>query len=185
MTCDECGVNPAQIRIVSIVNGEKMDRNLCRDCMMKMQGKIPGLDIEKVLKDLNEKIAAQSKEKEAEQAQESAIVYPDEEPLDLFCPDCGTTYNDFRRTGRVGCVACYQVFKDPLTRLLTRVTGRSCHVGQGPQEPTGRISITMQLDRLKQELSEAIASEDYEKCAALRDQIHALRPASEGGSAHA
>ena len=84
------------------------------------------------------------------------------------------TYGEFQKCGMLGCAACYQAFKTPMTALLQRVHGNTQHAGRVPGGAHSGTSIRMNIDRLKQKLQKAIADEEYEQAAKLRDTIRAL-----------
>ena len=74
----------------------------------------------------------------------------------------------------LGCANCYQAFKTPMTALLQRVHGNTQHAGRVPGGAYSGTSIRMNIDRLRQKLQKAIADEEYEQAAKLRDAIRAL-----------
>ena len=79
------------------------------------------------------------------------------------CPVCGFSVEDYRRTGHLGCPDCYTVFAhelDPAAEMT----------GQMPGEESPAIARA----RLEKELQQAVAREDYERAATLRDQINSL-----------
>jgi protein arginine kinase activator len=87
------------------------------------------------------------------------------------CPSCGLTLNEFKTKGRLGCSRCYQTFRKELLTVLERVHDATSHRGRFPgSAPTPLVTRTS-LSELKQRLADAIAEEDYEKAAALRDQL--------------
>ena len=75
----------------------------------------------------------------------------------------------------LGCAQCYQAFRKPLEGLLMRVHGNTQHAGRIPGGVKSDVSIRMNIDRLRQDLVKAIAAEEYEEAARLRDQIRALK----------
>jgi protein arginine kinase activator len=88
-----------------------------------------------------------------------------------FCPSCGLDVATLRREGRLGCAGCADAFFDEISKAVGRGTaGR-------PREPAiGRgFAASAFTDpepaRLRSELEAAIASEDYEKAARLRDEL--------------
>ena len=89
---------------------------------------------------------------------------------DLRCPDCGWTLRDLRQTSRFGCPRDYQVFGEQVPELLDRLQGYTKHCD--PSEES-------ELDRLGAEMREAIAREEYEAAARLRDRILALEASLE------
>ena len=84
------------------------------------------------------------------------------------------TYAEFQKGGMLGCANCYRAFKVPLTSLLQRVHGNTQHAGRVPGGVRSGVSIRMNIDRLKEKLQQAIADEEYEQAARLRDAIRAL-----------
>ena len=87
----------------------------------------------------------------------------------------------------LGCANCYKAFKAPLDALLQRIHGNTQHAGRIPGSVRSGVSIRMNIDRLRQDLVKAIAAEEYEEAARLRDQIRALKqqlePAEKADSA--
>ena len=163
MMCDECGIRPAQFHLTTISGEEKTERNLCPVCMAKYQKQIPGLDFTNlaglISGFLESAAAARNGE---EQADENAGI---------TCPNCGTTYAMFQKSGMLGCAQCYQAFRKPLEGLLMRVHGNTQHAGRIPGGVKSDVSIRMNIDRLRQDLVKAIAAEEYEEAARLRDRM--------------
>jgi protein arginine kinase activator len=84
------------------------------------------------------------------------------------------TYTQFGEIGRLGCGQCYQAFAGQLWPLLRRVHGNSRHTGKVPVRAGGTLGFKREIERLRQELHDAIGTEAYERAAVLRDRIHAL-----------
>ena len=91
---------------------------------------------------------------------------------------CGTTEEEVRRTGRPGCPECYNTFRDLFEPMVRRIHGSAKHTGSAPQNI--EVSQQAKLQRLNAELGDAIAKQEFEKAAQLRDQIKAIQP-QEGG----
>ncbi len=91
------------------------------------------------------------------------------ELAELTCPDCGVRFMEFRTLGRLGCPTDYQVFAKGLLPLLGRSQGATRHVGKLPRRPT--VGSNRPRLRLRSEFRAAIALEDYERAASLRDQL--------------
>lgn len=167
MMCEECGIRPAKFHLTTISGDQKKERNLCPACMAKYQKQIPGLDISNLAGLISGFL-------EAAGAKGKSPQEPDANDL-LTCPTCGTAYSDFKKSGMLGCMDCYQAFKKPLEALLLRVHGNTQHAGKIPGGVKNDLSIRMNIDRLKQQLVKAITEEEYEDAARLRDQIRALK----------
>ncbi len=93
---------------------------------------------------------------------------------DQVCTLCGSTYEQIAREGKVGCAKCYEIFADRLRPSIERIHGNSRHVGRKPKGAVERDQKEEQLKALRKELSNAVAEENFEQAAKLRDQIRAL-----------
>ena len=94
------------------------------------------------------------------------------------CPSCAATLEDFRASGRLGCGECWTAFERPLRELLRRVHGGTRHVGKRYQSAErsgdpGSEAIRDRL-RLREALREAVAAEQFERAAELRDRLRSL-----------
>jgi protein arginine kinase activator len=92
----------------------------------------------------------------------------------LRCKQCGLTFNDFCDIGRFGCGACYDAFREKLEDLLTRIHGGNRHCGLIQADSSLTSATFLKMKRLNDELKHAVEHEDYERAAALRDQIKDL-----------
>jgi protein arginine kinase activator len=92
----------------------------------------------------------------------------------LQCPVCGVTIEEFRQVGRLGCPHDYEVFRDELRPLLESVHGALRHLGKVPRRLPADTRRQTELIKLRQEMQQAIAVEDYERAAKLRDRIDTL-----------
>ena len=165
MMCEDCGVRPAKFHLTTIINGDRVERNLCPACMAKHQKQLPGIDFSNLAGLLSSILEGRNA---AEQEQRET------EYEDLVCEQCGMTYAEFQKGGMLGCANCYQAFRQPLTALMQRVHGNTQHAGRVPGGVHSGTSIRMNIDRLRQKLQKAIEDEEYEQAAKLRDTIRAL-----------
>ena len=157
MLCEECGKQPAEVVLTTVVNGQSTTRHLCRECVKKYKAG----DIQAVLA-----------------AVLSTMTQKQQTP-DITCPNCGETYAEFQKSGMLGCAECYQAFRKELTPLITRVQGRAQHAGRRPpvsEEEQARIN---EMESLRARMEAAVAEENFEEAAKLRDALRALTPAKE------
>jgi protein arginine kinase activator len=96
----------------------------------------------------------------------------------LRCGRCGTTYAQFRSSGRLGCPECFQAFRAPLIPLLRRVHGSDEHMGKIPISSGEEQRKSREIRNLKKRLDRSIRLEEFEEAARLRDEIRRL----EGGN---
>ena len=101
-------------------------------------------------------------------AAEEAAAAGEDEAESPSCPECGWTLRDLRQSNRLGCPHDYEVFADQVDEILERMHGVNRHADLAEESV---------LDRLELELDEAVAKEDYEAAARLRDDIRCLEEA--------
>ncbi|MEP6777651.1 MAG: UvrB/UvrC motif-containing protein, partial [Chthoniobacterales bacterium] len=90
------------------------------------------------------------------------------------CPICGFTQADFKKTGRLGCSACYVTFSEALGNLLKAMHKGTEHVGKLPERAHREMELSDRMRTLTENLQKAVAEENYESAASLRDQIKQL-----------
>ena len=90
------------------------------------------------------------------------------------CPVCGFTFNKFQQVGRLGCSECYNTFDDVISRRLKGMHKGTVHVGRVPEGLVEAHARQQRLDQLQERLEQAVAAENYEEAAGLRDEIHEI-----------
>lgn len=174
--CEYCG-SPAQWQFTEVVGGTKHTVYVCANCARE-QGIVGHSTI----------VPTSDSEPQPPQMPSISIhvtqqIDPGSVPTaPRRCPGCGVSLVEIRKTGRVGCPACYATFRDHLEPLLQRVHGTVRHRTTPAAAAEEREMREMQ--RLERELRKAIADEDFEAAARLRDRIEARRQdsGSEGTS---
>lgn len=158
MQCCICKEKPATVHLTQIV-GDKMQKlDMCSEC-----AKAKGIDdpTSFAMADLMLGLGA-SQELEAVAGTE------------LRCPRCGFTQADFKKSGRLGCPACYRTFAEGLEGLLKTMHKGTHHTGKSPEALRKTRENTDRLKQLQKKLAKAINDEHFEEAAALRDEIKAL-----------
>jgi protein arginine kinase activator len=102
----------------------------------------------------------------------------DLEAVAVKCANCGLTYADFKKIGRLGCSECYNAFKRYLGTLLKKIHGSCQHLGKSPLKVSGVLKKKIDLQELRRRLQQAIEMEAFEEAAKLRDQIKEMEKKS-------
>lgn len=92
------------------------------------------------------------------------------------CPVCGITFYEFRNQGRLGCPHDYVFFEHELEPLILNIHGKTNHEGKRPKKARGTDHRT-ELIRLRREMKEAVAKENYEEASRMRDLIRQIEQA--------
>ena len=93
------------------------------------------------------------------------------------CPACGFTLDDLRRVRRFGCAECYTSFREEISPMLRGMHKGASHVGKVPEGLMALQFRHQRLQDLRSRLEQAVASENYEEAAGIRDEIHTLNEA--------
>jgi len=159
MECDVCGKDNASIFLTQVIEGKVQKVNLCEDCAAQKGVTDPtGFDLAELLKGMGEE-SVQSKSSRG-----------------LICEACGFSQSDFKKTGRMGCSQCYQVFADSLEGLLSAMHRGNSHVGKIPRflQFESKQQQLDEIESLQKRLAESIEQENYEEAARLRDALRQL-----------
>jgi protein arginine kinase activator len=159
MKCEsESCENEATVHLTEIREGKKIEMHLCEKCAAAKG--LPG-KTHFSISELLAGIASQSQQ---------AAARP-RKGKETACTNCGTTLSQFQASGRFGCPECYVTFKDDVHGLVEKIHDASQHTGKVPHRVSAEISLQKDVRQLQLELKRAIRREDYEKAAAIRDQI--------------
>jgi protein arginine kinase activator len=155
MKCDICENREAVLFVQQVMGTTSTEIHLCRECAKKrgieQSGSGPQLSLTSLFGEL---LRGQ----------------PDEDAKKA-CGRCGTTVSDFNRHGMIGCSDCYSVFH---TEILKYVRSRFPSVEYAGRLPTGLKALryfVVERQELKERLQKALANEDYETAARLRDEL--------------
>ncbi len=155
MTCQRCS-NKASVHLTETVDGRRREQHLCASCAreagLALPPEAPSFGLEKVVENL---ILANVGELVGELAA-------------MRCPGCGLGFMQFRAEGRLGCPRDYDIFRKGLLPLIARVQGTTRHVGKVPRRQPKTSHDRLQI---RSRLRTAIAQEDFELAARLRDEL--------------
>ena len=157
MLCEECGERQAEVVMTTVINGESTSRHLCRECLKKYQTG----DLQSVLAAV---LSAMAEKKQVPE---------------ITCPRGGETYAEFQKTGMLGCAECYAAFRRELTPLITRVQGRTQHAGRRPPVSEEEQARETRMGALRAQMEAAVAEENFEEAARLRDELRAIAASGE------
>ena len=195
MLCDKCHSKEAVINYIEIAGGVKRQIHLCEDCAAEMTGmrsNLTSLGNASFLANLLASVLGMRDDggMDSESLRKTNIV----------CPSCGMTYNEFLKIGTFGCPDCYKTYNFLLDSYLKKIqgncehsgkypfySGETVHVGQAKPDtetdqatnPGGDIAIMVDEDSAEAELQaalhRAVAREEYEEAARIRDIIRAMK----------
>ena len=186
MLCQNCGKNEVNFRYTQIINGVKKEMALCDKCakslgLESLDFNMP-INFSNFLGDFFDEVA------------ETNFLPSFSKTETLKCNNCGTTYDEFIKTGKFGCSNCYDVFSHGLDNVLKNIHSSNTHVGRKskwinklneaskqennetqvkPKAKTSKPKTSKEdkLAELNIELKQAIKEERYEDAAKIRDEI--------------
>jgi len=151
--CQICD-SPATVHLTDIVNKKKRELHLCERCARE-RNLIPAppgpqIDLKALMNLLMHPFPQAGKALE-------------ESPVGITCQVCGLTLAEFKAEGRLGCQHDYEALRAALEPLLERIHRSVTHTGKAPR--------AVRLREWKKQMQKAVAAEDYEEAARLRDLI--------------
>jgi len=155
LTCEECGKGRATWHITTFIQGRPHQQHLCEECYRKKEGTSDKADggIASLI---------------------AAMVPELKDMAERQCPSCGLDYLEFRQNMRLGCPRDYEAFEKPLEELLERIHGAVRHNGKVPPTAGRQEAVRSRVRSLRRQQKKAIAEENYELAADLRDRIKRL-----------
>lgn len=163
MICQVCKKHEATIHLTEIAGGKRAEMHLCQACAIEQ-----GVAVKSQMP-INELLSSLL---DAAPTEDEISTDPEK---DLICPSCGITLEQFRKNALLGCPDDYEVFEKALTPLIEKAQdGHTTHCGKIPAKTPGDTKKQVQLLNLRQQLDNAVKTEDYEQAAKLRDQINEL-----------
>lgn len=190
MLCDECHENEAVISITQITNKGRTEMHLCSSCAAKHTELTDGFAPFAGTNFLTNLLASVLGITGGDKDEEDNI-----RKTNVVCPSCGMSYNELIKYGTFGCPDCYRTFNFLLDGYLKKIQGNCVHTGKKPvhseetvhmpsvnienEENSGSDIIAITVDErsteeeLKAALRRAVAREEYEEAARIRDIIRA------------
>ena len=102
----------------------------------------------------------------------TATLFQDTGEGSLICGGCKMAFKDVKASGRVGCPQCYLAFGELLFPDFT--PDSPAPSGRMPLRRKKAIERQKSVADLRRQISSAIAEENYELAAALRDKVKRL-----------
>ena len=170
MLCERCKKNNASFFYNETVNGKTTSFALCQECARELEkeGKISfshhAHDPFSHFADVDDLFSGffGSPKKAAVPANEKR------------CTLCASSFPEIVKNGKVGCAKCYEVFADELERTIRSIHGNVKHIPRATPEQKEENEKKAKISELKNELKTAIEKEEFERAAALRDEIKKL-----------
>lgn len=171
MLCESCHEKEATIHLTQVVDGHAEKFHLCEDCAAQKGIDVHAepMDLGGMVEKLKDQLAHLKEDLEAPPPSRTAA-----------CPGCGMTRTEILKRGRLGCDRCYETFAAEMLPVIVSIQHGDQHLGKVPRRASDGLKNSVELARLRRELDQAVAGENYEQAAKLRDQMKAL--AAESGA---
>ncbi len=157
MICDMCKLNKAKISVEQVADGVTKNIYLCPACSQRlgfgMFSKTIDISITKILEANDNDDGRKSDQ----------------------CPVCGLSFREIESKKMMGCPECFSFFKAEIMEILGKKKKNLKYSGFITDEQSSETFFeTHSSEELHEELKKAVETEDYERAAALRDEIKAL-----------
>lgn len=163
MLCENCKKNEATVFYEENINGKKKAYNLCSECAAEKGIDIPDFGREMLnfgTELFNGMLGAASI---VPGLIAGSLGAPQKKETQKRCPVCGSTLADIMRNGKLGCGECYSVFGGmPLPKPKKEPEEKKDAADGGDITGYNR-------EKLEEKMKEAIAAENFEEAARIRD----------------
>lgn len=157
MICEHCHQRQASIYITEMINNSKVQTHVCPICAKKAQEKAYNQDsFQQFLTGLLKLQGNDIKELNNS---------------NKVCGICGCTLDEFRKSSKLGCENCYEVFGPYIGQLIKRVQSANNHTGKLPKRMNKVEILSEKIEEVEQRLKLALMQEDYHEAARLRDKL--------------
>ncbi|MFW2489395.1 UvrB/UvrC motif-containing protein [Clostridium chromiireducens] len=170
MLCEKCGKNDAKVNLITVMNGQKHEVWLCENCVKDIAN-IPFLN--SMAQNINFPLQGMLTEMLSNTESNKSSI-DNNKIKEIVCSSCGLTYNEFKRSGKLGCSDCYKDFKVVLEPRIKSLQAGVKHVGKIPKVKGRELVQKRRLKDLKEEMQKLIMDEEYERAAIVRDEIKKL-----------
>lgn len=184
MLCDKCNQREARVYYTEIINGQKKEQHLCEECateFTRFNSAITNSDFLSGI--LSSLFGGYYLQDDDEQVGNEKIDTIQRNINIAKCSNCGTTYEEVVKNGKLGCYKCYKEFGISLSSTIKKIQGTNQHTGKIPKGYVSKtdkiISDLSQVQKLSLKLQEAIEKEEFEEAAKLRDLIRELKTKEE------
>jgi len=160
MQCESCGEYEANVHLTHVVNGMTREVHVCEECAGKN-----GININGAMS-LTDILVGLGALEEAEDGGGKA------------CPFCRLTAAELRKGSRPGCAVCYETFGAELKIILADMQKGTKHVGKVPGVKAVAVR-SVPTENMERQLADAVAREDFEAAARIRDEIRNSKASEE------
>ena len=115
MLCERCQKKEATIHLTEIIKDVKSEVHLCENCAREIG--------------LNSKLSNFSLSV-PEMLSFLEINEVDDANDAVTCENCGLTYTEYRKKGKLSCPECYLYMKDSLEPVIMGYHGEKRHIGK-------------------------------------------------------
>ncbi len=174
MKCEKCGEREATFFYQKQTNGHSASGSLCQSCAAEA-GLLGGVNIAKTMGNTLSSFFAS----DFPNLFGDIFEFTQKTPVTgrtstTACPQCGTTWAELAKEGKMGCPTCYSTFAEQLSHSIRSMHGNATHTGRAPAKRQAALEKKTRLENLKKNLKAAIESENFEEAARLRDEIRAI-----------
>jgi protein arginine kinase activator len=170
MLCEKCKKNEAKINLVTVMNGQKHEIWLCENCAKDIAN-IPFFS--PIVQNVNFPLQGMLTGI-LSNVDNNKTNIDNNKIREIVCSNCGLTYEEFKKSGKLGCPDCYNDFKVVLEPRIKSLQAGVKHIGKIPKVKGKELVQRKKLKDLKEEMQKLIVAEEYERAAIVRDEIKKL-----------
>ena len=157
--CQDCKKRPATYNFIDTVNGNTVAMHLCAQCYASKYGEF---------------------ENNTLNAMFNGLFDSPRRKVTKVCKVCGMRFEDYERTGLMGCPSCYDVFKEDILPYIAGIQGKTLHVGKEGGDHSSEHDLRIRLKDLQEQLEAALTRGDFRAADRLNRQMTAIKRRMQG-----
>lgn len=171
MICSRCHAKEATVIVSGSINGTTTTVHLCADCANSINEQLlkvfPGQAVDALLGLMGKAGPSPGSDPSGETDEDGGL-----------CPECGCRFSGEGMPQLLGCPVCYTTFEDRLIPLFRQMHRGTRHVFSdeqaGADVDSSNVDRQVERQRLRARLQQAVADEQYEQAAEIRDALDRL-----------
>lgn len=161
LICQQCKKRAATVNFIETVGGETVALHLCDQCYKYKYGEFENAAANAIINGLLDSSSPVRRK---------------------VCKVCGMKFDDYERTGLLGCPSCYDVFKEEIMPYIESIQGKTLHIGKEGGDHSSEHDLRLRLKTLQEQLEAALTRGDYIAASRLNRQMTSIKNAIKGGA---
>ena len=177
MLCQNCKQKKATYHSLKNINGNVTEQYLCNDCRRLLHDSMGMNEFPQNIANISNIGIVGSLDGFADFFGMLSGMVENKPQSTLTCNNCGTTFDEFKKSLYVGCQQCYKNFEPNLQPMINSLQHATSHTGRVPKG----MEHMQEYHDLEMLIAKAKSEERFEDAISLRDTLKKLKSEHQNG----